>query len=345
MIDWVSCSVPYLGPPVGVCYLKQERWDAPIEPAFNRPLQVEGSFSSKMTVHSIGARLYLSGNPVKWLSGQNAVGTDDLHKLIRLAYDEVMRRLDLPACLQMQRALSKMDVALTRVDCTFAYKVGSDDDVVSWLKAMEGACHVRYRGRGHFNEGMCSLMFGLTQKEGEKPKGSRSSSFKFYNKFREMKVHAPHVDADALYHLNRFVWGTVRGEACYRGMELKRLGYANAAQWTKGTALELHRMWVDRMEMAETFSLKSTKEKELPRRLQATYHLWRSGVRVETVVSRATFYSHRKQLLDGFGIDISAPSASSDVVQVVPILRVLEAKPVDETEGEALFWDLVKKAA
>jgi hypothetical protein len=345
MIDWVSFSLPYSGPPVGLQYFKRERWDSPIEPAFSKPLRVEGSYSSTLTVQAIGARLYISGNPVKFFTGQNVAGTNDLPRLVRMTVQAVWDLLDLVPCLDAYRALESGDVNLTRVDCTFSYQVGSDDDVVTWLEAMERACHVRFRGRGHYDQGMCSLMFGLTLQEGQKAKASRRSTFKFYNKHREMGVHPPTCDDATAALLRKTVYGAVRGEACYRALELQRYGKDRLSAWTHDTALELHRDWVDRMEMAETFTLKSDQEKQLPRNLQATYHLWRSGVDVRGLLSERSFYRHRKELLALAGVDIAQPRLTAhDPVKVIPIIRVLEAKPMPEEELEALFWRLAKAA-
>lgn len=343
MIDWVSFSLSWDGPPVGVQFLKREAWDLPIEPAFNRPVQVEGSWSSSLAVQAIGGRLYVSGNPVKWLTGQNVCGSNDLRRLVAITYEKVVQLLGLPDSLAARRDLATGDVPLTRVDCTFSYRVGSDDDVVSWLSAMEKACHVRYRGRGHFDEGMCSLMFGLGIAEGGKPKASRRSTFKFYNKLREMQKREPKCSGEVLKRIRQIVDGAVRGEACYRGVELKRLGYDRLKAWNEGTSLALHREWVDRMEMTESYTLKSDDEKKLPRKLHATYRLWRSGETMQAILSRPTFYRHRRDLL-AHGIDISAPCAGGDPVKVIPILRVIEAKPMGEDETEAMFWEMVKAA-
>ena len=345
MIDWVSFSLPYSGPPVGVQYLRRETWDGPIEPAYARAVSLEGSYSAKVQVQAIGGRLYVSGNPVKFFTGQNVAGTNDLPRLVRLMVGSIWDRLQLVPCLDAWRALDTLDVRLTRVDCTFSYRVGSDDDVVTWLEAMERACHVRFRGRGHFDQGMCSLMFGLTLQEGQKAKASRRSTFKFYNKLREMAAHPPTCDAATAALLRETVCGTVRGEACYRALELQAHGRDRLSAWTQDTARELHRAWVSKMEIAQTFTLKSKQERDLPRWLQSTYRHWRAGEDVRGLLSRRTFYRQRKELLELVGIDIAQPRVvSADPVRVIPVLRVLEAKPEPEEELEALFWRLADAA-
>lgn len=345
MIDWLSFNIGYEGPPVGSVMLKRDLRTKEYEQLPPRPAMVEGSYSSKISVQVIGQRMYISGNPVKWLTGQNVCGSNDIHALLVASYEGVCAALDLPDCQRARRDLKSGAARLTRVDCTFSYKVGTDDDVVAWLAAMENACTVRYRGRGHFDSGMCSLMFGLTGVEGGKPKASRRSTFKFYNKAREMMVHRPKCSDELFRKLWNDVLGCVRGEALYRGLELKTLGYDVARKWNKDTAYMLHKRWVNRMEMTEGYKMKSEKEIEMPRQHQAVYHLWRSGVDVRGMVSRTSFYRHRKYLMSQ-GIDISLPLiVTDDPVQVVPVLRVLEACPVSETEHETLFWDLVKAAA
>ena len=346
MIDWLSFSLRYDGPGFGLQYWKREGWEAPLEPAGTRHLRVEGSWSSSIGVRSIGGRLYITGNPVKWLTGQNVVGTNDIRRLVELMYYGVIGRLNLPDCLHAERDLRRGSARLTRVDCTFAYDVGTDEEVVSWLEAMGRACHVRYRGRGHFDPGMCSLMYGLTQAEGLKVKASRRSTFKFYNKYLEMKVpgHAPTCPPEFRDTLDGIALGTVRGEACFRALELERLGKSVVRKWDETTAYGLHRSWIDRMEMADQVELESETVEALPRKLKAAYHLWKSGVDVRTVMSRASFYEKSRDLRE-HGIDISVPcEPASEPVKIIPVLRILEAKPIDERDHEELFWRMAAAA-
>jgi hypothetical protein len=343
MIDWISCNFDYFGPNVGVHMLKRETFNGPIIATSQRAKLVEGSFSSSVAVQVIGGRMFISGNPVKWFTGQNVCGTNDLATLIFHTFYKIIEVLDLPDCIGTRRAFNLRFVSLTRVDCTFAYRVGTDDDVVSWLQAMEGVATAKYRGRGHFDAGMCALRYGISQKEGQKPKASRSSTFKFYNKYREMLVHPPTCDQTIANRLHQDVLGYVRAEACYRGSELKANDVDSLRKWDLETCWELHKKWIDKLEISANLFLKSEQEAALPRWLQSTYHLWRSGVDLRGLLSRPTFYRHRKALLE-LDIDIAAKSTIGDPVKVVPIIKILEAVPMDETDHEELFWSLLKAA-
>jgi II/X family phage/plasmid replication protein len=334
MIDWISCSFPYRSRTVMDEFVKRSWVDGEFQPGYTKGIDFKGSYSATLRIMATGSQMSISGNPVKWLSGQNVVGINCIKTLIRETYAEVLKLMDLPDCLAAQRALRAGHVDLTRVDCTFAYKVGSDEDVVAWLMAMESACHVKHRGRGHYRGSMCSLMFGLIIKEGEKPKGSRRSSFKFYNKLRT---------CSKLYHdeLKQIATGIVRGEALFRGLELRDLGLSKVHQWTLKTPYDLHKRWINNMDIAESVRLKTEDELILPRSVLSTYMHWKNAVDVKEILSKPTFYRHRKMLLE-HGIDIAIAPRDIDGPgeTVIPVLRVLEAEPVDESDHEELFWRL-----
>ncbi len=349
MIDWLSFSIPYDGPGVGVQFLKRKLHPGPegqrpaLESAYTLPFRLEGSWSSTIAVHAIGGRLHINGNPVKWLTGQNVVGSNNIQRLVEITINAVLHRLNLPDCERMRFALARGNVDLHRVDCTFSYSVGSDDEVASWLEAMGRSTHIKQRGRGHYDPGMCALRFGMSLKEGAALKGSRRSTFKFYNKRREMLARPQKCAPELAAELLEKVTGLVRGEATYRGLELKRIKRAKLREWTEATAWELHRAWVEKMEISEGYMSKETEERKLPRKLQGTYLLWKQGEDLRGMLNKATFWRHRRELL-ALGIDIALPvprlSDEERAGRVVPVLKVLEARPMPEDQDEALFWRL-----
>lgn len=344
MIDWVTCKIPYLpDQQVGDIYFKKEWSTGEILPAWNKPVSVKGSFDAGLQVQVIGREMTISGNVVKYLTGQNVVGSDDLHMLIKLTYETVIEKLGLQDCLAARRAIKTGNVALTRVDCTFHYHVGSDDDVRTWLRAMESSVNVRYRGRGFFDEGMCSLMFGLRVKEGQKPKGSSLSSFKFYNKLTEMKKHKPTCNPKFTKQIHDMATGVVRAEALYRSKELLTKGAKFLRDWTSETSYQLNRDWIGKMEISANVEMKKDELDDMPKRLRSVYKLWEDGNDLMELYTRATFYRHRRDLL-AFNIDIAVLRENVAPVKVVPVLHVLEAKPVNVTEGDALFLEMLEAA-
>ncbi|CAA32522.1 gene X product [Lineavirus I22] len=72
--------------------------------------------------------------------------------------------------------------------------------------------------------------------------------------------------------------------------------------------------------------LTDTQVINLPSALRMTYVCWKQGICVTDMVSRATYFRHRKVLKE-FGIDIAVTVDRVDNSNVVPLIRVLEAKP------------------
>ena len=79
--------------------------------------------------------------------------------------------------------------------------------------------------------------------------------------------------------------------------------------------------------MSEQIALSTKVLHELPTYLRSTYVLWKDGHNPREMLSKPTFYKHRAHLLQ-HGIDINITVEKVDRSNVVPLVRVLEAKPV-----------------
>lgn len=92
--------------------------------------------------------------------------------------------------------------------------------------------------------------------------------------------------------------------------------------------------------MTTTASLAPDVMQNLRPTLRMAAQAWESGADLRQTLPHRTFYRYRKELLP-FGIDI-ATLLPKDVSNVVPLHRVLEAKPVgvpDWAIGTALYFD------
>ena len=346
MIDWLSFKLPFRGPPISDRYFKYPHGSDDLEPNGIRGIQVKGSFDSGMSVLCTGSHMFVSGNPVKWFTGQNVIGTDDINRLVRMTFDAVVELLELPVCLDAVRAIKSGEVVLTRVDCTYSYRVGTDDDVQAFIRATEQACVVKYRGRGLLGPQMNSITFGAHLTTGGRVRASRRSIFKMYNKARELAVHP--LTCDPLYRdrLHEIADGVVRCEATFRGIELVNRGYQLLAHWDDKTCWYLHRSWIDRMQISESVRLSVSDELALPKRLVSTYLLWKSGEDMRDILSSSTFHRHRRELLE-YAVDIAVSvreAEGGDKTVVVPVIKILEAEPIDTADLEGLFWELVRDA-
>lgn len=94
------------------------------------------------------------------------------------------------------------------------------------------------------------------------------------------------------------------------------------------------------MTMTTTASLSPEVMQHLRPALRMAVQAWESGADLRQTLPRPTFYKYRKELLP-FGIDI-ATLLPKDVSNVVPLHRVLEAKPVgvpDWAIGTPLYFE------
>jgi II/X family phage/plasmid replication protein len=77
---------------------------------------------------------------------------------------------------------------------------------------------------------------------------------------------------------------------------------------------------------AEQIKLPTDKANELPNKLKSTYTLWSEGHDLRSMMSRRTYYYHRKMLIE-YGIDIDIQPNQHSTTNVVPMFRIIEAVP------------------
>lgn len=341
LIDWLTFDLPYRGARV-FSQEFEKPWDSEIvRPKRIKRHGVEGSFSAKMQVICAEGRMNVSGNPVKFFTGQNVIGMSDLQELVLLTYEAVLVACNIPDCEEARAAIRDGLVNLTRVDVTDHWDVGTDDDCRVFLQALGDRASIRKRGRGHFNSDFCSVGwgFGNDLSNGEKKNGSRRSTLKFYNKFEEMKRHPVTCHPVAEKLLKEWVEGKVRVEACFRGMELKRLGYKLSRDWDDQAPRDLLNTFLERLEMPDQVTLLDETEIELPRGLRNIYDLWVAGYDVKARMGKSQFYAQRRKLME-HGIDISIPHTERKRAgRTLQLVRILEAKPATFPH-EHLFRDM-----
>lgn len=70
---------------------------------------------------------------------------------------------------------------------------------------------------------------------------------------------------------------------------------------------------------------------KMPARLRSTYTLWQEGHDLRNLISRTTYHRHRKDLKQ-YGINIDLRPESIEKSNVIPLVRILEAKPASIPE-------------
>jgi II/X family phage/plasmid replication protein len=303
MVDWITAQVAcdYDGEITGgrVLYIDP---DGSIDWAKDRWHEVTGSHSSKMMVQglddgTIGCRLYISGNPAKFLQGHNLFGSDDVKLLVSATMTRICEQLGLHPSDNERWSWSAGLFLLSRVDINRMYDLGAPERVQDWLAGAAQVVHSRYQSAG--NDHGSTLYVG---------KKSRRASLKIYDKLAELQVRG-HGLADTLpvdwYHrLMEFAAGKLRVEATLRGMWLRDHKFAVGRAWGPGAAAH----WLDEriggLELSDTMKLTDEYVGEIPGKLALVYDAWRAGRDLRSMYSKAQFYRLRAKLLP-YGIDIA----------------------------------------
>ena len=348
MIDWVSFVIPctHVAPIRDGCFQRVDM-TGEVEWSSDRRLSVTGSFDSAVTVRTAAwegdcTHIEVSGNLVKFFQGHNLWGTDDLTGLVF----EFMRWLavnhgltDNPLVSPTEQDINAWkagDYHLTRVDVTDSFALANRAEVLAWLRNAEQTAHLSHRGRGQLVKGT-TLYFG---------KNSRRWSLKLYAKAQEIESNA--TDQPALVdlpHAQAWADPILRAELTLRSMELVRLSLRHGSDWltTDGVPFEpLHllRERLGNMTMTTSATLTAEVRETLTTSQRLAYSAWLAGEDLRAVLPNGSFYRLRSKLLP-HGIDV-ATTQPKEATNVVPLVRVLEAKPApipDWAEGTPLYFE------
>ena len=331
MIDWVDFVAPLVhdegqGSPFYAGEVMSTTAAGELDWGIFKRMQMLGSYSTTVQVRS--ARMAdgrqavrVSGNLVKWFQGHNIFGTNDLRGLVLESLSKVMAIGKLsPTISELQNWVSG-DVELLRVDCTESADFGNEKRVLNALRSLDQSANLKFRGRGQFNGH--SLLFG---------KGSRNWSLTLYSKGTELSKHKLPLELLDT-PLRGFADGLLRMEFRLLSMHLKKLGLSKLWAWCENTASSVHQMMLQNLQISDATMLDSDIIESLPTRYKLIYQSWLDGHDLRTILTRPTFYRHRKSLL-AYGIDISIKQdrKEAESSNVVPIRVVLVGKPVTVPE-------------
>lgn len=324
MIDWVSCCIPWPHKsPINGGRVISVGGDGSIDWEVEKWHSIRGSYDSAIQIRTrhIDSRcshIMLSGNPVKFLQGHNIWGSNDLLGLISDTFFEVIKILD---CDLPRYPMGNISGAwLTRVDLNAMYHLRDALEVNSWLRSAEFSANTRHSGRGQMSNG--TLYFG---------KQSRRWSLKFYHKGQEVKDNKKH-QRDLPTELLLFADKSLRSEVTLRGKELEKIRLSTVSDWENIDPQDVYNGYLNKLELSDFMTtVDPEKLKDLPPRMVAVYQCWTRGDDIREMLSRPTFYRYRKEIMNILGVNISVrqPSTEADRSNVIPLVRVLEAKPAE----------------
>ena len=330
MVDWFRGEVSFLHDPLPAGTVLSISPDGEVEWEIVKSIQARGSHESSLKVRSAGGNglgqatsLLIDGNLCKFLQGHNIVGSLDLNFLVLNAFKVIVEEygdyfgVSSAPDIAYQK-IKNGDYLVKMIDINFLYDVKNDASVESWLHAAEMNARTR-TGRALRDKGTVYIQ-----------KHSRRWAIKFYNKFREVNSKSKgHRLNDAFRGtgLDDFVEGKLRAELRLMPLELKDLQIFKGSDLTQERLIELYNKYMSKIEMKNNATLLDSELLELPKTVHSSYQLWRQGANLRELLSRTTFFRHKKLLLE-YSIDIDFPPSNPEINNVIPLLRVIEASPV-----------------
>lgn len=262
----------------------------------------EGSASRSFSVWTPDrCRLQLSGNPVKLLQDHNAFGSCDALGLFLEAGQYVRQRVGLFPSPATWQSCEFSGPSWTRIDLTRSYRFASVTESLSWIRNVAGASRDRRGAATLYESG--TAVFG---------EGSRRWSLTIYDKHTELTRRA-RKDRTIPPAVLEWSAGVVRFELRLRSLELAQLDPARLQALTGSTAraaaLSIWSEYFGRLTLNGNATMTEADliEQSLPAHLRVKLAGWRGGADLRAIMSRASFYRVRRELLAATGIDIAAP--------------------------------------
>jgi II/X family phage/plasmid replication protein len=299
MIDWVSgrVSLSFSGL-INAGEVVSLDADGGIEWRSPKRRQVEGSYSSSVSVRGGYGVLEFSGNPTKFLQGHNLFGPDNLLLLTERMLLVITEKLGITLSAADLAMLRAGDYDLSRVDVTRMLDCGGPERVRKTVDVLGQVVKTKYMSRSVVGSG--------TVYAGQK---SRRLTWKFYDKSAELRAkgHGLCAKLAPRWHHALYDWcaGKLRAELTLRSLELADRGLRRASGWIPGMAETVYNSLIGAVEMNDSVRLTEDVVMNLPPRLVPIYHAWRAGTDFRALYSRTHFYRLRRQLLDLAGIDIA----------------------------------------
>lgn len=337
MIDWVTLKATFYAPVVisGGSFISINP-DGTIEYETPKRMQLRGSYDGSMTVRTTlvdanghTEQIELSGNPVKFLQGHNVWGSDDLPNLVAETLLKVSRLLDIEQPPSTLAALPS--ATLSRVDINQMYDLGSRSNVLAYLNHL---------GKNSRTRSQSAVVKGTTVYHN---KTSRRWSAKFYSKGQEIELarNNKHGSISLTDSVKTYAAPMLRTEITLKSNELREHNLHRVGTWNTVDCEQIYNDYYERITMPDQQIMLIPEN--LPSSVRSTYVLWKEGHDIRAMVSRPTYYRHRKQLLE-HGIDISIPSGKvqPDQTNVTPLIRTITLKPAAVPSwayGTPLFYE------
>ncbi len=283
LIDWLKASWPVAACPPAL--VDGETWhispDGELQKRVMRRSRVKSSETS-IGIHYHGGRLHFDGNPIKWITGQNAFGAWDMN----LVFEETIYWLNMwleGDC----RPTNYDEVELKRLDLTQMVLADNPDQARYVDRNLRHVLHSRMKMNHRFN------MIGETGK---------LYMLKWYHKgdeVRNQKRKNKTVDPTGIDSFWRF-------EIELRAEYLKRKGLNKISKWLKNPTL----MGDVMLDLLDGIDVSLGNADPIPDKIfknpndRKIYRSWFAGDDIFEGYSRASKYRFRSRFMKLYDIDL-----------------------------------------
>lgn len=306
-----------------------------------KPMLVTGSFDDTVIVKSclIPAspewsvsnrmdetyRVYISGNPTKFLQGHNVYGHSDMLGVITDFVKIILEKIGVDE-VTIARVM-RNPIKITRLDLTQSYILDRPQDVTDWLR--HAAIHMTGKNQKVNNDK--TLYVG---------KNSRRASIKIYEKSAEMLVHKKNFNltSEAFDILHTISKTLLRFEVTLRGKKLEEMDYHYINKVTNDMLNNQFGLQLEKINLPDNVDITESDLDHISYKYRGIYDAWLNGKDIRQTMSRAQFYRYRKYFLETFNLDLSMPPRElPKKTNVVPLWRYIVAgdrvyNPADDDE-------------
>jgi II/X family phage/plasmid replication protein len=209
---------------------------------------------------------------------------------------------------------------LSRIDINRMYSLSNRAEVLSFINVL--ASNSRTKSQSSVMKGQ-TVYFN---------KESKRWSIKMYSKGQEINLSRNKKLGMIIMPPELLKWADdkIRIELTLKSNELRETGLHLASEWRNIEELDIFTDYVERIQMASQNKIESLSSKIGLAPVRSTYIHWLNGEDPRLLLSRPTFYRHRKALLE-HDVDISILNIkdSQETSKIVPLCKVLELKPAE----------------
>ncbi len=290
---------------------------------FNTSIKVRSSLD--------GEEITIDGSYVKWLTGQNIVGTQNLLALCNLMYEKVCAQLDIKPTQENLNAVKEGGFRLLRVDYTVHCDTGSEGKAIFLQEAIKRCWAFSRSDYSHYRS-FETLYVG---------QHSQRKTFKTYLKGREvskdMKKEVPF--SNQLLAISKRL---VRFEITLRSKYLREHKLTSPLNWTRKDARPLMKDAIYKLISRIIKKHPNTgKLSKLNSRQQLVVAAAKANIAILGIFDRRAYKRLRDDIFNKSGIDIALPPTGMQLKPMFSTARNLIKNNVKYRSRREIFDYLV----